>query len=109
MNGIDKSDIIGYPSLYIQSGGARCSVHIQHRMLRLRRLKDWLASFFSSRENGYTLLGRLEGHSGPVNCISFGRDGMLVASGGKVFTQMDVTYAITRLPSRRRDCAPMGC
>jgi hypothetical protein len=43
-------------------------------------VKDWLASFF---ENGYTLFGRLKGHSGPINCISFRRDGTLVASGGK--------------------------
>ena len=46
------------------------------------RVKDWLASFF---ENGYTLFGRLKGHSGPINCISFRRDGTLVASGGKFF------------------------
>ena len=67
---------------YIYSS-ACCSIHTHRRMLRSRlRMKDWLASFFCSRENGYTLLGRLEGHSGPVNCISFGRDGTLVASGG---------------------------
>ena len=52
----------------MQSSSARCSVRIQYRMPRLR-VENWFATFFSSRENSYTLFGRLEGHSGPINYI----------------------------------------
>ncbi|KAF8735549.1 hypothetical protein AX14_001869 [Amanita brunnescens Koide BX004] len=42
----------------------------------------FLRSFKAQARHGYTLLGRLDGHSGAVNCLSFTRDGMLLASSG---------------------------
>ncbi|KAM6490444.1 WD40-repeat-containing domain protein [Amanita muscaria] len=51
-----------------------------------RVLKFFFASLTGTKSNspdlGYTLLGRLDGHLGPINCLSFTRDGSLLASGG---------------------------
>ena len=52
----------------------------------MQRILSYFASAFTNIRSpplSYTLLGRLDGHSGAVNCISFTRDGMLLASGGK--------------------------
>ncbi|KAK2465177.1 hypothetical protein APHAL10511_002808 [Amanita phalloides] len=50
----------------------------------MQRIASYFLPAFTnlrSQRPGYTLLGRLDGHSGSVNCISFTHDGMQLASG----------------------------
>lgn len=49
----------------------------------MERFISAFKKFSSLQEDGYSLLGRLEGHTNAINCLSFSRDGSLLASGGK--------------------------
>ena len=42
-------------------------------------------AFASEWYQRYKLLGRLQGHTGPINCFAFTRDGAILASGGIMF------------------------
>lgn len=50
----------------------------------MERFVSTFKKFSSPQQDGYSLLGRLEGHTKAINCLAFTRDGSLLASGGKL-------------------------